>query len=742
VRFTPTAVPRRRWPYLTAALVVCLATALWVVGSAFADAADPVPAAASARTAPGPTADTTRVTVSGKWLWSTHGTTDCNFDRAGVGYAVDWGDPNGVGNHVTTLSAANGGSIDVGVLPGDPNNPADNEAHPTRNEPGTNTVFNDPNVTPPTDTSRKVWRGGCGHDSNGAAAGGSPTGDWGGVELTTGAPITCTSATSPNATCLGASHVYTNAALQQGITICAIMYDVHGSDSNTTSTTQTGGPGGLPKGASEITAGETIVGGKTVKGNQDNGAIKNSGTPLGNTCAPLQLFVPTIVTSATGASLPGSPTIHDTATISGSDPALTSTVTFNAYLSSSCTGAPDFTNQKIITGNGSVTSDEFTPVYGTTYYWQATYAGKAGGNPDAVTSVCGDLSGQNHEVSNTGKAPVGLSTNVTTALARIDASGNDLTDTATLTGGTSDATGVITFTLYPTPADCLAGTNAVGSGSATVDNGADNKQYTSSAVHVSSPGTYVWLASYGGDEKNSSRTGSCTDANETSQIIDPKFTVKKTPASQSVPSGGTLSFNIRIENTGDVPLTNLVVTDANAAGCAGTALSLAVGAHIDIPCTVTDFTGTGGQADLLANGNSVTACADAPAGSQICHDDHVDVGLETLSSSQDFKPKDSGIIAVTGTGVSALNGTLTFTLYKGDCDAANLLDTLTVPVSGDGTYDVESGSFLSALVAANSNVPQGTGGVYNWQITYSDDSNGNADIVGACGTEHFEVTNG
>src|SRR5437867_2687976 len=81
--------------------------------------------------------DVISVTVSGEWQWPTHGSSDCNFDRAGVGFAVDWGDPNQAGNHVTTLPAPVG-SVDVGAAATNTYNPADNEVHSTPNEPGTN----------------------------------------------------------------------------------------------------------------------------------------------------------------------------------------------------------------------------------------------------------------------------------------------------------------------------------------------------------------------------------------------------------------------------------------------------------------------------------------------------------------------------------------------------------------------------------------------------------------------------
>src|SRR5205085_4722023 len=132
---------------------------------------------------------------------------------------IDWNDPNQAGNHVTTLQ--NIGSIDVGAASGNGFNPADNEVHPTRPEEA-GSLFNDPGLA----AQYAAWRGGCGSYN-----GSYNTGVWGAVDLNSGNPIECTSQNAPSATCLGGSHVYTLAAIQQGITICTIMYDVHGKDS-------------------------------------------------------------------------------------------------------------------------------------------------------------------------------------------------------------------------------------------------------------------------------------------------------------------------------------------------------------------------------------------------------------------------------------------------------------------------------------------------------------------------------
>src|SRR4029450_13390569 len=96
-----------------------------------------------------------------------------------------------------------------------------------------------------------------------------------------------------------------------------------------------------------------------------------------------------------------------------------------------------------------------------------------------------------------------------------------LTDTATLSGGPSDATGTITFTLYgpdstpnSTEGDCSAA-NQLDPPSATL-NGANGNQYTSSpAISVSEPGIYHWKATYvSGDGNNSGSASDCGAAGE------------------------------------------------------------------------------------------------------------------------------------------------------------------------------------------------------------------------------------
>jgi hypothetical protein len=290
------------------ALLASLAAAALCAAVARADAPDPkygadTPQLHVISSVPGTVAGTTKVTVAAGWAWPTHNK-DCNLDRAGVGFAVDWsekGDANegetadplaDVGYHVTRLKGPNGHAnpypgprdaddqdVDVGSTGSNGLNPQDNVVHPTptMNTAGKVQTGNEVDVALPSQFA--LWRGGCGTytwldhfdknelDPEGIAGPRAHVLNANGVD------------TGPQD---GISHVYYNSVLAKGIKICAIYYDVHGTNVGVTD----GSRGGIPNGAQNITAGGN-------NNNNDNGAEANSGTPLGNSCLS---GIPTAVT--------------------------------------------------------------------------------------------------------------------------------------------------------------------------------------------------------------------------------------------------------------------------------------------------------------------------------------------------------------------------------------------------------------------------------------------------------------
>src|SRR5262249_22694417 len=73
-------------------------------------------------------------------------------------------------------------------------------------------------------------------------------------------------------------------------------------------------------------------------------------------------------------------------------------------------------------------------------------------------------------------------------------------------------------------------------------------------------------------------------------VIHPAITIDKSPDSQTIQSPGTATWNITVKNTGDVTLTNVVVTDAQAPNCSKTVGTLAPGQSSTYTCTLGGLT--------------------------------------------------------------------------------------------------------------------------------------------------------
>jgi uncharacterized repeat protein (TIGR01451 family) len=314
--------------------------------------------------------------------------------------------------------------------------------------------------------------------------------------------------------------------------------------------------------------------------------------------------------------------------------------------------------------------------------------------------------------------------------------GNDLKDKATLSGGTSTATGTLTFRLFEEAE--IEGKvqpcgKELGKSEVTVKE-ANGVTYTSGGVHVSKAGTYHWIAEYSGDEKNLASKSECGAEGENPKVLTPGIEVTKSPTFQSVFKGGTAEFEITVKNTGEVDLENVKVTDLATASCNKEIGTLKVGESKSYKCTTS----------ALENPfNNVAEACGSSEGVEVCDEGEAPVGIEELASVQDFKPKDTATVTVKapkGAEPTALNGKLTFKLFKGACEAANLIYSAEVAVDAKGSAKTESTSFLSALLSKKG-LSTNTEGTYNWQISYDGDTNGNKAFTGKCGTEHFTVTN-
>jgi len=316
-------------------------------------------------------------------------------------------------------------------------------------------------------------------------------------------------------------------------------------------------------------------------------------SPSNHTDTTLECFTVTAQTAInTNAGGPytigvdGTVALSDTATLSGGTNDATGTISFKLYSDANCTVQVGSTVTKTVAGNGVYVSPAIVVSATGTYHWIASYNGDT--KNVGTTSACG-APNENPVVN---PRPTTLTTNAGGPFL-LGADGTvALSDTATLSGGTSGAGGTITFMLFSDSA-C---SSQVGTDVTVAVNGADGKNYTAPPITVNTAGTYYWVASYGGDSKNAASSSTCGDVNETPLVIRPHISISKSPDAQTILIGQTANFTITVTNDGASTLTNVVVTDALAPGCARTSAdipglaSMAPGATITYTCTLANVT--------------------------------------------------------------------------------------------------------------------------------------------------------
>jgi hypothetical protein len=244
-------------------------------------------------------------------------------------------------------------------------------------------------------------------------------------------------------------------------------------------------------------------------------------TPLTSACgAANETEVVSAATAALSSAVsPGVSALggsfHDTATVSGSGPAPTGTVTFTVFGpgNPTCAGSPAFTatGDALSTSGGvtSATSPSFTPAAAGTYLVVARYSGDA--NYAAVTSACGAA----NETATITPATPGLATAVAPTPITL---GGAFHDTATVSGSGPAPTGTVSFDFYgPSDSSCSKTPAFTSTGNALATSGGVTS-VTSPSFTPTASGTYMAVAHYSGDANYSAVTGACGAAGETETV--------------------------------------------------------------------------------------------------------------------------------------------------------------------------------------------------------------------------------
>jgi hypothetical protein len=199
------------------------------------------------------------------------------------------------------------------------------------------------------------------------------------------------------------------------------------------------------------------------------------------------------LTPASGSQTTGSNYTLTATVQSGGSPVVGTTVTFT------CTSGPCTTSSGTGTTNGSgVATLTYSSTSAGTDTWTASFvpSGSSAGIRHAV--VLGETS---NSATVTWTSTVASPTITTTPSGSVPPGGS-VSDSATLAGGTSP-TGTITFRLFG-PGDTTCET-VISTTTGTLSGG------TASSGNVTSgaPGTYNWVATYGGDTNNNTATSPC-----------------------------------------------------------------------------------------------------------------------------------------------------------------------------------------------------------------------------------------
>jgi hypothetical protein len=236
----------------------------------------------------------------------------------------------------------------------------------------------------------------------------------------------------------------------------------------------------------------------TQLGNQDR-SLKASGI----------LPIPAVfTTTASPSSITLGASVTDTATLSGSNGAVTGTVKFfvcgPAASNPDCTFGGTQVGSAVTISAGQAVSAAFTPTAVGHYCFRGEY------NPDAFAPYSpSNHTDQTLECFTVNPHSPTIATLLSSSSITV---GGTIHDSSTLTGATADAGGTVKYRYYSVLADCQAGTYATPGGTSAGDKTVVNGVVPNSDnATFNTAGTYYWRAFYSGDGNNNAASSTCQD---------------------------------------------------------------------------------------------------------------------------------------------------------------------------------------------------------------------------------------
>jgi hypothetical protein len=401
---------------------------------------------------------------------------------------------------------------------------------------------------------------------------------------------------------------------------------------------------------------------------------------------------PTVTTTLSYSSITAGSSVVDLATLTGAFQA-SGTVTYEYFAGGTCSGTSTLVGTPVTVTNGVVASSA-SQQFGSagSYRFSAVYSGDS--NNNGATGGCEPLTVN----------PSTVTIAATLSLSTITVGGS-LTDSASLSGGTNNAGGTVTYE-YFSGSTCSGTATPVGT-PVTVTNGV---VASSTSKQFDTAGSYSWNAVYSGDSNNDGAISGCEPltVNWASPTITLSLSSSIIIAGQSVSGSASLSSSFNAGGT---------VTYEYFSGNTCIGAATVVGS----PVTVTYGIVPNSVSQILVTAGSYSWKA-------VYSGDSNNNGASSLCES----------LAVNGAGISISTRLSAATIaYDSSVTDSATLSGATTNAGGTVTYEFFSGYYCSGaattvgssvrvtsgLVPDSASQVFGTAGSYSWNAVYSGDSN-------------------